>query len=48
MALHRDFLVAVLALGTAISLYLYSFHDLMAAPAASAGVDDSSHYVGHL
>ena len=45
MALHRDLLVIVLALGTAISLYLYSFHDLMAAP---AGAGDSSSYTGHL
>jgi hypothetical protein len=48
MPLHRDVLVIALALGTAISLYLYSFHDLMAAPVASADVGDSSHYVGHL
>jgi hypothetical protein len=48
MPFHRDVLVAALAFGTAISLYLYSFHDLIAVPAASAGADDSSRYVGHL
>lgn len=48
MLLHREFLIAALVFGIAVSLYLYSFRDLMAVPAAMAGVERSSTYVGHL
>jgi hypothetical protein len=48
MLLQRDALVVALAFGIAISLYLLSFRDLMAAPPAPAGLGQGPLYVGHL
>ncbi|MFM9845451.1 MAG: hypothetical protein ACKVOI_20995 [Dongiaceae bacterium] len=41
MLLQRDMLVAALAFGIAISLYLINFHDLMAAPSAPIDIAQS-------
>jgi hypothetical protein len=41
MLLKRDILVAALAFGVAMSLYLVSFRDLTAAPAAQIEIAQS-------
>ena len=48
MMLKRDFLVVGLALAIALSLYLLSFRDLMAAAPAPADISRPADYVGHL
>ncbi|HEY7687593.1 MAG TPA: hypothetical protein VH835_02825 [Dongiaceae bacterium] len=48
MPIHRDFCVAALALVIAISLYLFSFRDLMAAPEPAEIAEPVELYTGHL
>jgi len=48
MLLQRDVLVVALAFGIALSLYLFSFRDLMAVPPEPTGIGQRPPYVGHL